>query len=408
MANIFTRIFNNKKEEKREFEEWTNPVYGTLRFNTFASYTQSKALKLSTVYRCVNLIGDSIASLPLNPYTYKDNWKYINYDNSLYNILNVQPNPYMGKFTFMKLVVTSMLLKGASYIYIDRAKNGNVQGLTLLNAENIEIQTKNNDIIYYDNVNKKAFDKSQLIIILNYTTDGINGVSTLSYAATTLEIAYNTDQHSSNFFKSGANLAGILRPIQGVNISRDKAVKAKQDFITALNSELGGQSGSVVVLDSGLEYQPITISPKDSQLIESKQFNVIDICRFFNVPPSLAFSESGKFSTAEQQGLDYLNNCLLPIIEKFENEFFRKLFLQSEWNVSDLKFDTENLIRLDATTRADVMVKLHSVGGYTTNEIREKLNATFPVSGGNRAYIQTNLQPTDALIAENKIDNNLK
>ncbi|MZQ50437.1 MAG: phage portal protein [Bacteroidales bacterium] len=408
MANIFSRFFSNKKEEKREYEEWTNPIFGTVSFNTFSQYTQSKAMKLSTVYRCVNLISDSIASLPFYPYTYKDNWKYINYDSTLYNLLNVQPNPYMGKFIFMKLVVTSMLLKGAAYIYIDRAKNGSVVGLTLLNADNIETEIKNNDVIYFDKINKKAFDKSQLIIILNYSTDGLNGISTLSYAALTLEIAYNTDEHSRNFFKSGANLAGILRPLAGVNIGKEKALKAKKDFINALNSDLGGQSGAIVVLDSGLEYQPITISPKDSQLIESKQFNVVDICRFFNVPPSLAFSESGKFSTAEQQGLDYLNNCLLPIIEKFENEFFRKLYLPSEWDVSDLKFDTENLVRLDATTRADVMVKLHSVGGYTTNEIREKLNSTFPVNGGNRAFIQTNLQPTDALIAENKLDNNLK
>jgi len=410
MANIFQRIFRAPKEEKRSLEEWSNPVFGTLNFSTFAAYTQSKSLKLSTVYRCVNLISDSIASLPFNPYTYRDNWKYINYDGTLYNILNVQPNKYQSKYTFMKMVVTSMLLKGNSYIYIDRAKNGQVLSLSLLNADNIEIHIEDDDIRYYDIYTKKYYDKSQIIHILNFSTNGIEGISTLSYAATTLEIAYNTDQHSSNFFKSGANLAGILRPLPGVNISDTKAKAAKQNFITALNSDLGGQSGSIVVLDSGLEYQAITVSPKDSQLIESKQFNVIDICRFFNVPPSLAFSETGKFSTAEQQQIDYLNSCLLPIVEKLENEFFRKLFLPSEWNMSDLKFDVENLIRLDAVSKADMLVKLHSVGGYTTNEVREKLNAPFPVSGGNRAFIQVNLQPTDALISEqnNQIDNKLK
>lgn len=412
MANIFQRIFKSKKqvEEKRDFTDWVNPIYGTLNFNTFAAYTQSKSLKLSTVYRCVNLISDSIASLPFNPYKYKENWKYINYDGTLYNILNVQPNPYQSKFTFMKMVVLSMLLKGNSYIYIERVKTGEITSLSLLNADNIELRLIDNDIKYYDLITQKVYDKSQIIHILNYSNDGLLGVSTLTYAATSLEIAYNTDQHSSNFFKSGANLAGILRPLPGVNISETKAKNAKTNFITALNSELGGVSGSIVVLDSGLEYQPITISPKDSQLIESKQFNVIDICRFFNVPPSLAFSETGKFSTAEQQGLDYLNNCLLPLIEKFENEFFRKLYLPSEWNTSDLKFDVENLVRLDAVTKADMLVKLHSVGGYTTNEVREKLNAPFPVTGGNRAFIQTNLQAVDNLIAEqnNQIDNNLK
>jgi len=416
MANIFKRIFTNNKEvkeEKRDFVEWTNPIYGTLNFSTFASYTQSKALKLSTVYRCVNLISDSIASLPLNPYTYKENWKYINYDTSLYNILNVQPNPFQSKFIFMKMVITSMLLKGNAYIYIDRKKNGQVISLTLMNADNIQIVPEENDIKYKDIITNKTYDKSQIIHILNYSINGLEGISTLTYAFTSLEIAYNTDQHSSNFFKSGASLAGILRPIAGVNISSEKAKAAKQNFITALNSELGGSSGSIVVLDSGLEYQPITVSPKDSQMIENKQFNVIDICRFFNVPPSLAFSETGKFSTAEQQQIDYLNSCLLPIIEKLENEFFRKLYLPSEWYTSDLKFDVENLIRLDATTKADMMVKLHSVGGMTTNEIRERLNAGFPVVGGNRAFIQTNLQPVDNLVVDgaktnNIIDNKLK
>lgn len=407
--SIFNRIFgNNKEPEKREFEEWSNPIYGTLNFSTYAAYTQSKALKLSTVYRCVELISNSIASLPFLPYQYRDNWKYVNYDGTLYNILNVQPNNFQSKFTFMKLAVASMLLKGNTYIYVDRAKNGTVLSLTLLNADNIDVIVEQNDIKYFDRVTKKKYDKSQIIHIMNFTLDGLQGVSTLTYAYTTLETSYSAEQHSNNFFKSGANLAGILRPLAGVNISENKAKAAKQNFINALNADLGGNSGSIVVLDSGLEYQSITVNPKDAQLLESRQYSVIDICRFFSVPPSLAFSESGKFSTAEQQQLDYLNSCLLPIIEKLENEFFRKLFLPSEWNMSDLKFDVENLIRLDAVTKADTMVKLHSCGGYTTNEIRERLNAQFPVSGGNRAYIQTNLQPTDALIAENKIDNNLK
>jgi HK97 family phage portal protein len=432
MSNIFQRIFKTKeKVEERSFEEWNNPVLGTLNFSSYSSYNSNKALKLSTVFRCTNLISDSIASLPFNPYNYVGNWKYIDYTGStLYNLLNVQPNQYMSKFTFMKQLVTYMLLQGNAFVYIDRNKKGEVLALTLLNSDYVQmvympakgeiipyttnLAITSGDIGYKDTLTGKIYDKSQIIHILNYSIDGYYGQSTLSFAATQLGIAYDTDQHSGNFFKGGANLAGILRPLAGVNITAGKAKQAKSDFISALSSDLGGQSNSIVVLDSGLEYQPITVSPKDSQMIENKQFNVIDICRFFNVPPSLAFSETGKFSTAEQQQIDYLTNCLQPVIEKLENEFFRKLYLPSEWNFKDLKFDVENLIRLDATTKANVMVQLHSVGGYTTNEIREKLNATYPVAGGNRAFVQVNLQPTDNLISENptntnnQIDNKLK
>jgi HK97 family phage portal protein len=334
MANFFQRIFNNKdKVENREFDEWTNPIMGTLSLNTSSSYTSSKALKLSAVYRCINLISDSIASLPLNPYEYKGDWKYIAYDNPLYNILNIQPNSFMSKFTFMKLVVVNMLTKGNAYILIDRdTKTGQVKSLNLLEPDNIAVLIIKGDVKYEDKYNNKIYDKSQIIHILNYTTSGLIGISTLSYASTSLAISYNSEQHASNFFLGGASLAGILRPIAGVNITKDKAIKAKSDFINALSSDLGGKSNSIVVLDSGLEYQPITISPKDSQLLESRTFGVIDICRWFSVPPSLAFDQSGKYSTSEQQQLDYLQNCLSPIIEKIENEFFRKIYLPSEYN----------------------------------------------------------------------------
>ena len=368
------------------------------------------------------MISDSIASLPLIPYTYKDksgnigNWKYINYDDTYYNLLNIQPNGLMSSNTFKKLLVVNMLLKGNGYVLIDRDKLGRVLNLILLNSDYIEPKIINNDLVYYDNYNKKSYDKTQIIHLLNYSTNGILGFSTITYAATTLGISYNSEEHTSNFFKGGASLAGILRPIAGVNINTAKATAAKDAFINALNSDLNGTSNSIVVLDSGLEYQPITISPKDAQLLESRQFNVIDVCRFFGVPPTMAFSETGKFSTAEQQQIDYLNNTITPLLEKIENEFFRKLFLQSEWNYSDLKFDVENLLRTDANTRADYYTKLFRVGGYTVNEIREKLNGGFPVSGGNRAFIEVNVQPTDALISEqtqvndpdNQLDNQVK
>lgn len=421
ILDIFRRNKSRDNIEERSFDDWSNPILGTLNISSSTSYTAAKAMKLSTVYRCVNLISDSIASLPIIPYTYKrngeiTNWKYINYDENYYNLLNIQPNGLMSANTFKKLLVVNMLLKGNAYVLIDRNKTGLILNLILLNSDYIEPKIMNDDLVYFDNYNKKSYDKTQIIHLLNYTTNGILGYSTITHAATTLGISYNSEEHTSNFFKGGASLAGILRPIAGVNINTAKATAAKDAFINALNSDLNGTSNSIVVLDSGLEYQPITISPKDAQLLESRQFNVIDVCRFFGVPPTMAFSETGKFSTAEQQQLDFLNTTLTPLLEKIENEFFRKLYLQSEWNYSDLKFDTENLMRTDANTRADYYTKLFRVGGYTINEIRERLNGGFPVSGGNRCFIEVNLQPSDALIAEQnnvsdpsgQLDNNLK
>ena len=412
MKNPFKNIF-------KRATDWIDPIYGTLRYSSPGTYTAAKATKLSTVYRCVNLLSDSIASLPLNPYTFKGDWKSIDYTDGKFNILNVQPNPYMSAFMFKKLIIVNLLLRGNAYVLIERnTTTGRILGLHLLNSDFVNVQIVDGDIRYAYTLagqDSKGYDKSQIIHLMNYTMDGIIGISTLQYAADSLGIAYSSEEHAGNFWKSGANLSGILKPVAGATINPKQAAAAKTAFLTQTNSDLGGSSGSVVVLGDGLEYQPITVNPKDSQLIESRAFNVQEICRFFGVPPTLAFSETGKFSTAEQQSLDYLNNSLTPLIEKVESEFFRKIYLPSEWDTSELKFDAENIMRLEAATRADYYSKMFQVGGYTSNEIREKINAQFPVKGGNRAFIQVNLQPTDALISEQtainsdaKVDNQVK
>ena len=308
MANLIQRIFNIKTETRTGEEPVIaqSPITGTLNIASYGKFTQNKSLKLSTVYRCVNLLSDSIASLPLYPYIYRSTsdgaWKYLDETNSLYNLLNVQANDFMGAYIFKKMIVANMLLKGNAYIAIDRNAFG-VQSLTILNSDYVQIYLNgamittvtdftalgdNVNIAYFNQITGKSYDKSQIIHIPNYTVDGIQGISTLEYGATALGIAHYTNEHSNNFFKSGTNLGGLLTPKVGAgNVGVEKGKQAKKDFMQALTPELGGVSGGVVLLDGSLEYQPITVNPKDSQMIENKAFNVLEICRFFGVPPSL-------------------------------------------------------------------------------------------------------------------------
>lgn len=452
MPNFFTNLFIKPKEKPKEEQRdllgtedmWKNPVTGTLNFSAFNQYSTSMALKISTVHRCLSLISDAIASMPLLPYKFNNNgkWKSVDYGNnnySLYNLLNVQPNDFQSAFIFKKNVVITKIVKGQTFILVDKARTGEVLSLTQLNSDYVQILingalvTPLTDLTtlmgqgqikleYVNMITGKIYDKSQIIHIINYPDQsGLIGISTLSHAAQTLGNSYYTNEHSSNFFKNGANAGGILTPKVGAgNISPANAIKAKKDFISSLSPELGGTSGGLVVLDAGLDYQPITLNAVDSQMIENKKFNVLDVCRFFGVPPSLAFSETQKYSTSEHQMLDFLNNCLLPITESLENEFFRKLYLPSEWLNNDLKFYVENLMKLDATTKADVNAKLIGAGVRTVNEARELYNADYPVAGGNKAFISTNLQSLDNPIVQgtqptsgattqtNFVDNKLK
>jgi HK97 family phage portal protein len=418
--SIFKKKSKPVTEERGIVNEWNNPVTGKINFNPYNTFNQSSSLKLSAVYRCVSLISDSIGSLPFNPYIYKGNWPTIDDTNTIYNLLNIQANSFMGSFMFKKLVAVNMLMKGNFYAVIDRANNGTVLSLTALNPDYVQIYVNGNlitdvtdftslgtdiNITYRYLLTGKEYDKSQIIHVPNYVSaNGLLGISTLDYAIDTLGLASYTNEHSSNFFKGGANLAGILRPKEGKMINSAQATKAKQDFISALSPVVGGVSGGIVALESGMEYQAITVSPQQSQMIENKTFSVMEICRYFGVPPSLAFSETQKYSTAEQQAIDFLNNGLLPLIEKIENEFYRKLYLPSEWAYTDLKFNVENFARLDAVTKADVLTKLISAGVKTPNEGREMYNAKFPLTGGNNGWISTNLQDmANPVVKDNKL-----
>ena len=401
-------IFNFNKRNITDTQETrsTNPVLSTLRFSLFGG-SNTSSMKLGTVYRCVNLISDSVASLPLIPYNYVNNWKYIDSDSQLFNLFNVEPNPFMSAFTFKKMMIVTMLLKGNAYIAITRDKRtGEVTGLTLLNSDTVLIQTAGNDIKYKDTQTGNLYDKSQVIHLMNNGEAFYRGESTISYMANALAIGNNLENYVKSLASSGMMVAGILKPTAGAGITPDKAKAAKSAFNASIASI---EANSVIVLDQGFDFQQISISPKDAKYLESSKLNSNTICKFFGVPPSMIYDEVGKYSTAEQSQLDYLNNTLTPIIEKIESEFFRKIYLKPDWNNKELKFDVTNLMRLDAVTQADYYMKLFGVGALTVNEIREKTNANYPAKDGNRHFISTNLQPLDALIvnAGNSIDNKL-
>jgi len=402
-------IFSKKeKVEKRNYFEYDtnyNPVKGILKYITGSAYSPSKAMKLSAVNRCVTLISESISSMPLLPYAYKGDWKYLNTTTNLYNLLNVQPNAIMSRNTFFKQIVVNLLLNGNAYILIDRDLTGVVVGLYLVNAVSTTVRVMDNEVIY--NINGKDFDSTQVIHIINNSYDGINGLSTISYASDTLALGYAENLHSSNFFKNGG-VSGLLTPNTGVQLGTNRAQEAKTAWQTTLNTD---GSNSIIALDSSMHYQPIQVSNRDAMLIESKQLTVRDIARFFGVPISLLMLDS-TYSSAEQEQVSFLNS-LNPLIQKIENEFFRKLYMPNEWDSNDLFFDIEALYKTDLTARADYYTKMFAIGGYTPNEIREKLNAKFPATGGNRVFINVQVQPLDNLISEMNttkptVDNKIK
>lgn len=158
-----------------------------------------------------------------------------------------------------------------------------------------------------------------------------------------------------------------------------------------------------------MTFAPITVNPADAQLLETRQFNVVDICRFFGVSPVKAFDLSkSSYSTVEATNLSFLTDTLSPLIEKIELEFERKLYKPSEKETIDVRFDTARLLRADKQSLANYYNSLFNIGVVSANDIRKELDMQA-IEGGDTYFVQCNLSNIQTaaknLPTDNKITN---
>ena len=367
--------------------------------------SRKKPMLLSTVYRCVDLISDSVAVLPLKTYQIdEEGFKKEFKQHPAYMLLNMEPNQDMTRYVFYKTLMSSVLLTGNGYAYIERDYQLNVLQLIYIPSSQVTIVyiTDKNGIMRkrYQVVGfRELVDPKDMIHVLNFSYDGIIGVSTLTHARQTIDIATSTEEHAAGFFSSGGSLSGILT-VEGSRMDKTQ----KDQIYETWNERMKQHPNGIAVLEGNMKYQPISISPKDSQFIESRMFNVIDICRFFSVSPIKVFDLSkASYSTVEATQLQYLTDTVLAVITKIEQEINRKVFLKSERGNVIAEFDTSAILRTDKAAQASFYKELSYVAGITPNETRRELG--YPrLDGGDKAFVQVNMQTLDNAVKE-KVEN---
>lgn len=399
IRNLFG--FNNAETNKIEERKSGYGNFQTLMMGCGTTFCSDNSLKLSAVYRCVNCISESIAQLPISIYkTDSKGYKIKNTKHDLYKILNLQPNQRMSRYTLIQLIIQSMLLRGDAYIYPLKNNNGKVEQLIYIPSENVTIIPPKNLVepVKYQIVGINGLvEEKDILHFINYSAEGIYGISTLQFAYNTLGLSWDAQVHSENFFKGGCAVGGV---IESDKVLQDKQ---KEDLAKSWNQAHGsGQSNKVAILENGLHYKPISVNPQDAQLLQTREFNVIDICRFFGVSPIKVFDLSkSSYSTIEASNLSFLTDTISPLLQKLELEFERKLFKEEE-NI-DVKFDTSYLTRTDKSSQASYYQSMFNIGAYQLNEIRKELDLP-PVENGDNNFIQVNLQTIDRATSDEPKD----
>lgn len=388
MANIFQRIFGRKETETQKVEE-ERSIFGGLGlgYNTANSYSNSQAMRLSTAYACTNLLSNSVALLPIKIVKYVDGRKVEVNDHPLQKILNLTPSKKYNKFNFWKLLIESVILNGNGYIYIKRDEKLNVTGLELLDPAYVQpMPQSDGSVKYLVSGMNAAVDSNNIIHIFQHCDNMMNGISVIKYADMALAGAYAKEKHSDNFFKGGAGLMGVLK--SSVPLTDAQKTQIAQSWERSISKTA---SGGVAILPQGLDFQSISVSPEDSQLLEARAYDVVQICRFFNVSPLKVFDYSHmSYSSLEQVSLSYLQDSVLPYTQLLEDELNKKLFKPSEVGKYGIDFDYTEILQSDKKAEADYYRQLLVNGIMSINEVRDKLGYS-PVEDekvGNSHFIQ--------------------
>lgn len=388
-------IGSQPKEEKRELSYVGCNASGALPF--FPINNTNSAMNLSAVYRAVELISNSIATLPIKILISDESGKNeadkhpLNYVFSDRNTDNL-----ISKFTLFKLLVQSVLLRGNGFALIER-KGDRVSSLRYLEPNDVQIvYDKIRNALYYDvPLIKKHVEPKDMLHFVMFSYDGIKGLSVLQNAARSLSIAHASENAAKGFFDNGMMINGILKVQGPVN------QKQREDLRAAWNETYTANGSGIAILQGNMDYQTIQLSAKESQMLESRQFSVTDIARFFGVSPILLGDLSAKtnLNTFEALQNDFLVHTLQPYIVMIENELNRKLLKQSETNLS-ITLETNEILRIDKAAQSNYYSTLINSGVLSINEVRKEIGYNGIGEDGDKHVIPY----TD--INQNLINNN--
>lgn len=371
--------------------------------------SQDRAMKISTVNRCVEVLSNSMAVLPV--YIMDEGTKERLPSHRLGRVLWGRANEAMSSFDYYRLMMCNQLLRGNAYGWIFRDQaTGHPRELIPLPPDHVEPWADRDGRLWYRFLHPRTgamYDlrPEDVLHYKAYSEDGIRGISVLRRASLTLDTAQAAQEYENSTWRSGGQPSGILTtdadlggeiPVQQED-GTVKMVDPKEQLRQSWERVHRGAENAMrlAVLDLGLKYQPISMNNTDAQFVESNEVRVADVCRFFGVPLHLAFAGKQSFESNEQNGIEYVNYTLLGYDTQWNQEDSYKLLLPGERERRQrIKRELKVFLRGDTAAQAAFYTSLRNVGGLSANEIRA-LEDMGAIPGGDSYYASWNYGPLD-------------
>ena len=393
--NIFSRMFKARDKPQDSL--------GGSQYSFFFGRTTSgkpvnerTAMQMTAVYSCVRILSEAVAGLPIHLYRYTEGGgKEKALTHPLYRLLHDEPNPEMTSFNFRETLMGHLLLYGNAYAQIIRNARGEVVGLYPLMPNKMTVDRDSAGRLYYlytrgsddspvdTETGQVYLPPEQVLHIPGLGYDGIVGYSPLAMAKNAVGLAIATEEYGAKFFANGAAPGGVLE--------HPGTIKDPQRVKDSWNAAYQGSGNAhrIAVLEEGMKYQPIGISPEQAQFLETRKFQINEIARIYRVPPHMVGDlEKSSFSNIEQQSLEFVKYTLDPWICRWEQSLKRRLFTEEEKQEYFVKFNVDGLLRGDYQSRMNGYAVARQNGWMSTNDIRELENLDrIPAEEGGDLYL---------------------
>jgi HK97 family phage portal protein len=362
------------------------------------TYTDDRALQVSAVWSCVRLITETVGSLPVGVYQRDGDTRTSVDDHYLSRLFREAPNADMTPQEFREAMTSQLAFYGNGYSKIDwsgKPFESEVIALNPLRADCMTPVRSASGVTYHYLTDKgtHVFAKENILHIKGWGFDGLVGLSPLQYGAQSLGITLSADKYASSAFGRNGRPVGVLTTDRILTADQRKDLKSIYDNVNA------DDSTGTWVLEAGLKYQQITMTPDTMQMLQTRSFQLGDIARFYRVP-SFMINDSEKSTTwgtgIEQQNLGFLAYTIRPYLTRWESAVSGALLNRTDRRKYFIEHNVEGLLRADSAARSTFYSQMAQNGLMTRNEIRKKENLPAK-EGGDDLTVQVNLTPVGDL-----------
>lgn len=400
-SGLFQRSIENPSTPLSSPDDWLYDALGSYRASSGVNVNHQTALTYAAVWRAVNLIAGDVAKIPVFIYrNLQEGGKAKAVEHPAFFLLRRMANEEMTAYVFKKTLLGHALLHGNGYAYIFRANNGSPREMIPLQPNTTYPIRQNGQLMYVTQMLsgelRKLF-RENVFHIKGLSFDGLIGYSVIEKARESLGLGMALQTYGSIFFRNNARPNIVLQHPAKL----DEATKSRlRDSWERIHSGLEN-AHRTAILDSGLQVKELSINAKDSQFIESRQFEIREVANWFGIPPhKLGDTTRTSYKSLEQENQAYLDEALDHWLTNFEEEAWTKLLTEEEKRSEQyhVEFFRRALVRADLEQRGKYYSSALQNGWMNRDEIRDEENLNpLPDNQGKRFFIPLNMQLTDVM-----------